>query len=42
MLSLSDKTVRFDHIKYGINDGMPVVLFDKITNLIEYPKVIYS
>lgn len=40
MLSLSDKTVRYDHIRNVINDGMPVVLFDKITNLIECPKVI--
>jgi LacI family transcriptional regulator len=40
MLSLSDKTVRYDHIKNVINDGMPVVLFDKITHLIDCPKVI--
>lgn len=40
MLSLSDKTVKYDHIRTIINEGMPVVLFDKITHLIDCPKVI--
>ncbi len=40
MLSLSDKTVKYDHIINIINGGMPVVLFDKISHLIDCPKVI--
>ncbi len=40
MLSLSDKTVKYDHIINVIKEGMPVVLFDKITHLIDCPKVI--
>lgn len=40
MLSLSDKTITYDYINSIIHDGMPVVLFDKISHLIECPKVI--
>jgi LacI family transcriptional regulator len=40
LLSLSDKTVKYDHINNIIVEGMPVVLFDKITHLIDCPKVI--
>ncbi|TXD83138.1 LacI family transcriptional regulator [Subsaximicrobium wynnwilliamsii] len=42
LLSLSDKTVKYDHIKNIIDEGMPVVLFDKITHLIDCPKVIIN
>lgn len=42
LLSLSDKTVRYDHIKKIIKEGMPVVLFDKISRLINCPKVIIN
>lgn len=40
LLSLSDKTVNYDHIKNIIKEGMPVVLFDRISYLIECSKVI--
>ena len=40
LLSLSDKTIKYDHIKNIINNGMPVVLFDKISQLIDCSKVI--
>ncbi|SFZ92765.1 LacI family transcriptional regulator [Flaviramulus basaltis] len=40
LLSLSDKTIKYDHIQNIINNGMPVVLFDKISQLIDCSKVI--
>ena len=40
LLSLSDKTIKYDHIKNIIKNGMPVVLFDKISQLIDCSKVI--
>lgn len=42
LLSLSDKTVKYDHINNVITEGIPVVLFDKITHLIDCPKVIIN
>ena len=40
LLSLSDNTDRFDHINKIINNGTPVVLFDKTSQLINCPRVI--
>ena len=40
LLSLSDNTVQCDHIKEIINQGTPVVLYDKITRSIDCSKVI--
>ncbi|ULC59063.1 LacI family transcriptional regulator [Flaviramulus sp. BrNp1-15] len=40
LLSLSDKTIKYDHINSIISEGMPVVLFDKVSQLIDCPKVI--
>ena len=40
LLSLSDKTVRYDHIKQVINEDIPVVLYDKISKSINCSKVI--
>lgn len=40
LISLSDKTIKYDHITKIINDGTPVVLFDKISRLVNCPKVI--
>lgn len=40
LLSLSDSTVKYDHVKQVIANGTPVVLFDKISNLINCSKVI--
>lgn len=40
LLSLSDSTVKYDHVKQIIANGTPVVLFDKISNLIQCSKVI--
>ncbi len=40
LLSLSNETIRFDHIKQIINKGIPIVLYDKISKLINCSKVI--
>ncbi len=40
LLSLSDMTVQYDHIKEIINQGTPIVLYDKITKSIDCSKVI--
>jgi LacI family transcriptional regulator len=40
LLSLSDKTVQYDHIMEIIDQGIPVVLYDKITKSIDCSKVI--
>lgn len=40
LLSLSDKTVQYDHILEIIDQGIPVVLYDKITKSINCSKVI--
>lgn len=40
LLSLSDKTVQYDHIREIIDQGIPVVLYDKITKSINCSKVI--
>ncbi|SDB63177.1 transcriptional regulator, LacI family [Flavobacteriaceae bacterium MAR_2010_188] len=40
LLSLSDKTVHYKHINAIIDGGIPVVLYDKISKLINCSKVI--
>ena len=40
LLSLSDKTVRYDHVKQVISEGIPVVLYDKISKSVNCSKVI--
>jgi LacI family transcriptional regulator len=40
LLSLSDKTVRYDHIKQVINEGIPVVLYDKTSKSVNCSKVL--
>lgn len=40
LLSISDSTVGYDHINKIIRSGMPVVLFDKVSQLIDCSKVI--
>jgi LacI family transcriptional regulator len=42
LLSLSDETVKYNHINDIINNGMPVVLFDKVSRLIKCPRVIIN
>ncbi|MFC4722464.1 LacI family DNA-binding transcriptional regulator [Geojedonia litorea] len=40
LLSLADNTIRFKHISNIINNGTPVVLYDKISKSIECNKVV--
>ncbi|RIA10754.1 LacI family transcriptional regulator [Flavobacteriaceae bacterium MAR_2010_72] len=40
LLSLADNTVRYKHISEIINDGIPIVLYDKISKSIECNKVV--
>ena len=40
LLSLSDNTIKYDHIIDIIKNGMPVVLFDRISRLIECSMVV--
>lgn len=40
LISLSDHTVSYDHINAIINKGIPVVLYDRISKLINCSKVI--
>jgi LacI family transcriptional regulator len=40
LISLSDKTVNFNHIQYAIDKGVPVVLYDKISRILNCSKVI--
>lgn len=40
LISLSDKTINYDHIAEVIDKGTPVVLYDKISKLLKCSKVI--
>jgi LacI family transcriptional regulator len=40
LLSLADNTVHLNHIKEVINEGVPFVLYDKISKLIDCNKVV--
>jgi len=40
LLSLADNTIHFNHVKDVIKDGVPFVLFDKISKLIDCNKVV--
>jgi LacI family transcriptional regulator len=40
LLSLADNTVHLNHIKEVINEGIPFVLYDKISKLIDCNKVV--
>lgn len=40
LLSVADNTPNFKHIKKIINDGIPLVLYDKISKLIDCNKVV--
>jgi LacI family transcriptional regulator len=40
LLSLADNTIHFNHIKEVINDGIPFVLYDKTSKLINCNKVV--
>lgn len=40
LLSLSDKTVNYKHINQLIDDGVPIVLYDKISKSVSCSKVI--
>jgi LacI family transcriptional regulator len=40
LLSLADNTIHFNHIKEVIKDGIPFVLYDKISKLIDCNKVV--
>ncbi len=40
LISLSDRTINYDHIADVIEKGTPVVLYDKISKLLECSKVI--
>ena len=40
LISLSDGTVNYDHISAIINKGIPVVLYDKISKLLDCSKII--
>jgi len=40
LLSLADNTIHFNHIKEVIKDGVPFVLYDKISKLIDCNKVV--
>ncbi len=42
LLSLADTTIQFDHLKQTINDGTRVVLYDKISKVINCSKVIIN
>lgn len=42
LLSLSDNTVNFDHIKAVISKGTPIVLYDKISKSIDVSKVVIN
>lgn len=42
LLSLSDKTVNYKHINRLIDDGVPVVLYDKISKSVSCSKVIIN
>ncbi len=42
LLSLSDKTVNYKHINRLIDDGVPVVLYDKISKSVNCSKVIIN
>ncbi|NOY48843.1 MAG: LacI family transcriptional regulator [Chlorobi bacterium] len=42
LLSLSDKTVNYKHINRLIDDGVPVVLYDKISRSVNCSKVIIN
>jgi len=42
LLSLSDKTVHYKHINAIIDNGIPVVLYDRISKLINCSKVIIN
>ncbi|WP_228853412.1 LacI family DNA-binding transcriptional regulator [Aegicerativicinus sediminis] len=42
LLSLSDKTVQYKHINAIIDNGIPVVLYDKISKLINCSKVMIN
>lgn len=40
LISLSEGTVNYDHVNAVINKGVPVVLYDKISKLIDCSKII--
>ncbi|MBT8258429.1 MAG: LacI family transcriptional regulator [Bacteroidia bacterium] len=40
LISLSDKTINYDHVADIIKKGVPVVLYDKISKLLDCSKVI--
>ncbi len=40
LLSLADNTVKYDHVIDVINNGIPVVLYDKISKLVNCHKVV--
>ena len=40
LISLSDRTVNYKHVSAIIDDGVPVVLYDKISKLLDCSKVI--
>lgn len=42
LLSLADNTVQFDHLKEIINQGVPIVLYDKMSKVIQCSKVIIN
>lgn len=42
LLSLSDKTVNYKHINRLIDDGIPIVLYDKISRSVNCSKVIIN
>jgi len=42
LLSLSDKTVNYKHVNRLIDDGVPVVLYDKISRSVSCSKVIIN
>ena len=42
LLSLSDKTVNYKHINQIIEQGVPIVLYDKISKLVNCSKVIIN
>ena len=42
LLSLSDKTVKYKHINYIVDQGIPIVLYDKISKSVNCSKVIIN
>lgn len=40
LISISNETVEGDHIQEFLDEGKPVIQFDKITDLLDTPKVI--